>query len=733
MKRISLNDNWMFAKLPEGTLPEGRENLSMEAVSLPHTWYREEAPYHGLTLYRREITPEAGWGRAFLEFEGADQVCRVFVNGVYLGEHRGGYARFRFEIPQALFNTGKLLVEVALTNSLSPEVSPNFGDFTVFGGLYRNVNLLLTGEARFDYLYYGTDGLIARAVLDENGIGTVRVEPHTDGTGLEDRITYTLLAPDGSVAAKQTAGCTDASTLRVERPVLWNGKQNPALYRLQAQLIRDDQILDETALSLGFRRIAVNSREGLRLNGERLRLQGIAKHQDWGLSYNAVSSEQLDRDFDLIREIGANALRLSHYQHSQETYDRCDRDGLLTWAEIPMLKMTADPALQENAKQQLRELILQNLHHPAIFCWGIQNEIGMFRDAPFMHEACRELAALAKALDPDRLVTGANLYNVKFSSQLNRVTDMVGYNLYFGWYYGEMSDYSKYLDRFHAQCPEIPIGISEYGVDANPCLHAEEPKCKDYSEEFQALFHETVYPILQSKDYLWGSFVWNMFDFSSDRRNEGGVRGVNAKGLVSRDRALRKDAFYYYKAIWSDEPFLHLCASRFVRRARERIDVKVYTNLPSVTLWKDDVAVGSAENNGNGTVVFPAVALEPGVNRLQAVSGSWEDSCVFERVETPEESYQLPEESGGAVRNWFLSDDDTVKEGYYSIMDTAEDVLQGAHSVLEAYVPKLVEVLDRDLIPLGLSMKSILSRELKDDPDTMLRINEALHKIKKEL
>ena len=446
-----------------------------------------------------------------------------------------------------------------------------------------------------------------------------------------------------------------------------------------------------------------------------------------------MSREQIDEDFALIREIGANAIRLSHYQHPQHTYDRCDEDGLLCWAEVPMLKMTENGALYANIEQQLIELVLQNIHHPSIFCWGIQNEIGMFRDAPFMHEECRVLTALVKRLDPNRLVTAANLYNVKPASQLNAITDMVGYNLYFGWYYGEMPDYSKYLDNYHAQRPEMPLGISEYGVDCNVKLHSETPRVKDYSEEFQALWHETVYPVLQSKDYLWGSFIWNMFDFSSDRRSEGGVKYINGKGLVSHDRTLRKDAFYYYKAKWSAEPFVHLCASRFVRRARERIDVKIYTNLPRVTLWKDGEKIGIGENNGNGTVLLRDVALAPGINQLWAVSGDCEDRCLFERVEKPEESYRLPEESGGAVRNWFLSDDDTVKEGYYSIMDTAEDVLSGARSVLVRFVPSLVEVLDRDVIPLGLSMKSILSRELKNDPDTMLRINDALHQIKKEL
>lgn len=732
MNRISLNAGWQFIKLPRG-IPVERENLDWETVSLPHTWYREEDPYHGLVLYRREIGVGKAWKKAFLEFEGADQRCRVFVNGKEIGEHNGAYARFRFPVPEAALKSGELRIEALLDNRVSADVSPNFGDFTIFGGLYRNVNLLVTSEDHFDYCYYGTDGVIARAAVQDDGSGLLALEPHVCTEREDACILYTLTGPEGELAAESTAPAKESVSLRVPEPKLWNGKKAPELYTLRAELQIDGETADEAEIRVGFRTVSMSPDDGLRLNGEHIKLCGVAKHQDRAGVFSAVSGAQIDEDFDIIREIGANAVRLSHYQHPQHTYDRCDEDGLLCWAEIPMLKMTENGALYANAEQQLIELILQNIHHPSIFCWGIQNEIGMFRDAPFMHDECRVLTALAKRLDPNRLVTAANLYNVKPTSQLNAVTDMVGYNLYFGWYYGEMPDYSKYLDNYHAQRPEMPLGISEYGVDCNVKLHSETPRVKDYSEEFQALWHETVYPILQSKDYLWGSFIWNMFDFSSDRRSEGGVKFINGKGLVSYDRSLRKDAFFYYKAKWSDEPFVHLCASRFVKRCREKVDVKVYTNQRAVTLFVNGAEQGTLSNNGNGTVLFRDVALEQGENRLKAMSGELADSLIFERVETAEESYRLPEETSGPVRNWFLSDDDTVKEGYYSIMDTAEDVLSGARSVLVRFVPSLVEVLDRDVIPLGLSMKSILSRELKNDPDTMLRINDALHQIKKEL
>ncbi len=730
MERISFNQKWQFAKLPDGIFPATTEPV-WETVTLPHTWYSDGDPYQGLAVYRKTVTVDPAWRKAFLEFNGADQVCRVFVNGRSIGQHKGGYSRFRFPVPKEALKSGELHIEVCLTNSPNQEVSPNFGDFTVFGGLYRDVNLLITGEDHFDYCYYGTDGILARTDIGEDGSGTVLVEPHVCTEKKDAVIAYTLIGPDGHNVGGCSASIQETPLLTVSNPVLWNGKNGVGFYRLRAVLTVHDMAVDETTVRIGFRQISMSPDKGLRLNGRHVRIRGVAKHQDHSGVFSAVTERQIEEDFALIREIGANAVRLSHYQHAQYTYDLCDEGGYLVWAEIPMLRMTENTELCRNAEEQLRELILQNLHHPSIFCWGIQNEIAMFKDTPFMHEKCRELTNLAKSIDPNRLVTAANLNSVEPSSELNAITDMIGYNLYFGWYYGEMPDYSEYLDTFHEACPGMPLGISEYGVDANPSLHAEEPGVKDYSEEFQALFHETVYPILQSKDYLWGSFVWNMFDFSSARRSEGGVKFLNTKGLVNYDRSLRKDAFYYYKAVWSQEPFIHICSKRFVRRCREVINVKIYTNQPCITLLVNGVECMSLPNNGNGTVVFSAVMLQPGENVVHALCGDFHDACVFERVEEEERNYCLPDEEKGTVRNWFLGEEQTVREGYYSIMDSVGDVLNGARSVLEKFVPALLPALEQDQVPLTLSMKNLIPWVLKDEPDTISRIQEALQEIKK--
>ena len=733
MKKLSLNPNWKFRKLPGWTLdrlPDALPKEGWEEVSLPHTWYSDDDPYQGLTVYEKKVVRDPNWKKAFLSFEAADQQASVFINGCFAGSHRGGYSRFRLPVPEAVQNDSTWTIRVFAENSPNEEIAPSFGDFTVFGGLYRGADLLIKEENRFDCCYYGTDGLIVRAHLDEGGRGVLEAEPHTVCEAPDCRIVYTLTDEDGQTAATAEGGPDENVRLTVDTPKLWDGLGKAHLYTLDARLYTGQSVADQTAVRTGFRRVDISG-EGLTLNGRPYPLHGVARHQDRAGKFAAVSPEDIREDFSLIREIGANAVRLSHYQHPQAAYDCCDEMGLLCWAEIPMLKMTENKALMENAAQQLTELILQNIHHPSVFCFGIQNEIAMFRDAPFMHENCKQLHALVKALDGTRFSASANLYPLKASSKLNEITDLVGYNVYFGWYYGEMNDFGPYLDRFHLARPKLPLGISEYGVDANLALHAEEPKVKDYSEEYQALWHENVYPQIEARPWLWGSFVWNMFDFSSGRRNEGGQRFINAKGLVSHDRKTRKDAFYYYKARWSAEPFVHLCARRFQNRAQEKINVKCYTNQPSVRLRGNGELFGEAQAK-NGAVLFEDVPLAMGENFVEAVAGAYTDSASWRRVLSPDESYRLPDqEAGGPVRNWFLADDDMRKEGFFSIQNTAQELLDHPQTkaVLERYIPALVRFMtEKNVIPLGLALKSILSRDADEKLD-IKALNAELNRI----
>ena len=797
MHKIQINEGWQFNKIPDGNIRDlsgltgdskvvysdvissesdvmnapgvrdsvenaavgERENEALSdingaesfvTVTLPHTWYRDDDPYRGLVLYQKTIQIDPDWKHVFVDIPGADQHAVVLAEDRKIGEHRGAYGAFRCEIPKELLGNKEIKLRIFLTNVHDEGISPLTGDFTVFGGLYRGVNLLVTEhESFFDPTYYGTSGVILRTGIDGNtGILNAEIHARTDkeaeivaeitdpfGTLLTDVRSEEVDSESTNTHASGSINCSMVLTFRISDVILWNGKTAPNLYKVKMKFVRAGETLDEVELETGFRDITINADKGLFLNGEHIKINGVAKHQDFKGCFNAVSRENIDRDFELIDEIGANSVRLSHYQHPQYTYETADKKGYLVWAEIPMLKMTDSEELKADAEEQLRELILQNIHHPSIYCWGIQNEIGMFRDAEFMHEELKKMQQLSHELDPSRLVTAANLYTVKFKSKLNSVTDMIGYNIYFGWYYGEMQDYRDYLNRFHSERPEMPLGVSEYGVDANIRLHSEVPMVRDYSEEYQALYHETVYPIFESRDYLYGSYVWNMFDFHSGLRKEGGQENINAKGLVTYDRNARKDAFYYYKAKWSEEKFLHICSKRFVNRAKESIEIKVYTNLSDAVLYVDEKEFGSGTNDGNGRIVFSDVPLHEGENRIKVDAEGLTDECVFVRVDSEDENYRLPGNNAGqAVKNWFLSEDDVVREGYFSIKDTANDILENpdARAVLEKYLPELVKLMtEKDVIPLGLSMQSILSRDIPEGLD-LKELNRELNQIKNE-
>ncbi len=743
MFKSALNDNWTWTRLPGRSIEEFGEHWvdgsfteQKEAVCLPHTWYTEENPYRGPVLYERQVQVSEKSEHLFVDIPAAEQQAKVYVDDVLTASHRGGYSAFRAEVPKESLERGSFVLRILVSNEANQEISPLAGDFAVYGGLYRGVNLIQTKAAHFDYLYYGTDGVIARTELTEaDGMRTGHVfcEPHVVAPQ-GAQIRYVIRTEDGTPVVSGTFPADQSAVLSVENPALWNGRGEAHLYLLEADLLVNGTVTDSVTKKIGFRSIHLDAGRGFFLNGKHVRLNGVAKHQDTEGKWNAVSDPDIDRDFDLIDEIGANAVRLSHYQHPQHAYDVADERGYLVWAEIPMLKMPDRKEVFENAELQLKELILQNLHHPSIFCWGIQNEIGMYRDEPYMYGELRRMKEIAKRLDPSRPVACANLYTVKAASGLNSITDLVGYNVYFGWYYGKMQDYDAFLDRLHAARPELPLGMSEYGVDANPCLHSETPMVRDYSEEYQALYHESVYPIFKSKSYLWGTFVWNMFDFASPMRREGGVLNRNLKGLVSFDRTVRKDSFYYYKAQWSKEPFVHICSGRFFRRCSKEIDVKIYTNEETVTLYRNGRQYATEKNTGSGVVLFEHVPLQDGANSLEAVGNGPvcpKDSCSIIRTKEPDASYQLKDGGAGSmVRNWFLQDNDIVREGYFSIENTANEILQNpeAKRVLMKYAPQLVRTMtERDVIPLGLSLRSILSRG--GDEIDQAALNKALNQV----
>ena len=729
------HENWFFQKCP-AALPDPAAWAGGAAVTLPHTWYADGDYYRGDALYQKKFTlPLKAGQHAFLRFHGVDKVCHVYLNGRKIGAHAGAYTVFAVELTGAL-QPGENLLSVAVNNETGETVSPLSGDFTCFGGIHRKVELIVTGEAHFPLLYWGAPGVELRAQMQgETGVLLAAV-PASESEPLPAGLTVRYTVADNAGQAVAAADAAPGETARLELPAAhrWDGLRDPYLYTVTAELCRGGDVLDAVALRTGFRTVRLDAEKGFFLNGEHLKLRGVAKHQDTAGVFSAAGEEHWRQDIDLICEVGANAVRLSHYPHPQPVYDLCDERGLVVWAEIPVLKLTPDDALLQNAQNQLREMIYQNLHHPSVCFWGVQNEIAIFGDKPYMAGRVQRLNELAHALDPDRLTVSANLNSVAPDSALNRITDATTYNLYFGWYYGKTGDLGPFLDEFHRQNPAMPLGVSEYGADANPAFHSDAPQVNDYSEEFQALYHETVYPVMAARDFVWGTFVWNMFDFVSAIRNAGGVRARNIKGLVTFDRATCKDAFYYYKAIWSAEPFVHIAARRYRNRAAEAIDVKVYTNQKTVSLTAAGITRTAPVQNGSA--VFTGLPLAMGDNCLTARAGTCTDEVVFTRAEQPDPSYVFVDENPGLnVRNWFLDEAEEARlfpADAYSVRDKLSALLACPEvlPLVETMQPKIAKLMRE--APDTFTLEQVIKHEKPDVPDEEIKqLNIALTRIPK--
>ena len=693
MKQIlNWNGGWTFSKDPEKRF-DPAVPFGGAPVTLPHTWYTDEDPYQGDAVYEKIFSLRtAADQHVFLRFDGVDKECEIYLNGKSIGGHQGGYTRFAVELTEAL-TEGENRLNVRVNNEKGETVSPLSGDFTLFGGIYRKAEMWVTEDAWFDPTYFGTEGVIFRTAIREDGTGAITAEPHIGGKAEGLRIRCTLTDPDGKTAAQTEGPAGEILRMEITAPRRWNGLQDPALYTAGAALYRDGKLLDEVCLRVGFRSIGLDPEKGFFLNGAHLKLHGVAKHQDTAGVFSATTAEHWKQDMAIVREIGANTIRLSHYPHAQGVYDLCDEMGLVVWAEIPMLKMTSNPALLENTKKQLQEMILQNMHHPGICFWGVQNEIGIFGQKPWMPDGVRALNDLAHELDSDRFTASANENSTLPDSELEGITDAQTHNVYYGWYYGKMQDHADFLDEFHRINPEVPLGISEYGVDCNPVFHSETPKVNDYTEEYQALYHETVYPYMAERDFVWGSYIWNMFDFVSAIRNAGGVKARNIKGLVTHDRQTRKDAFYYYKAQWSTEPFVHIAGKRFANRTGETMTVKAYSNLKELTLRSGELT--ETRRSDTGVFRFENVPIRPEGSKVTVSGGNREDRAVFTRVEEADSRYIFVDTNAGLnVRNWFVDEQEEARmfpEDAYSLRNKMEDLAANPQvmAVIDRMTPKL--------------------------------------------
>jgi len=664
---INFNAKWSFTKMADAVPSE--INPKWDFVNIPHCWNAIDGQDGGNDYYRGTAYYAKSFLKAdlpqndlyYLEIEGANSSADVYLNGKKLAHHDGGYSTWRVNLTEDLKESNLLVI--AVDNSANETVYPQMADFTFYGGLYRDVNIIGVNKSHFDLDYYGTPGLAVTPEICGKD-AKVKIEAFVTNGQLGQTLRYTIFASCGCEVAKAEVNDTQV-TLDIPDVHLWNGIKDPYLYTAKVELIEDGVVLDTVSTRFGCRTFEIDPERGFILNGEEYALRGVSRHQDrWGLG-NALLPEHHKEDIDLICEVGCTTIRLAHYQHDQYFYDLCDEKGLVIWAEIPYISKHM-PTGRENTISQMKELITQNYNHPSIVVWGLSNEISIGGSDDDLLENHRILNDLCHEMDKTRLTTIAAVSMCKMDDPYLQIPDVVSYNHYFGWYGGDTDMNGPWFDKFHEMHPNIPIGCSEYGCEALN-WHTSEPKQGDYTEEYQAYYHEELIKQLYTRKYMWATHVWNMFDFGADARNEGGEDGQNHKGLVTFDRKYKKDSFYAYKAWLSDEPFVHLCGKRYIDRVEDVTKVTVYSNLPEVELFANGESLGkiTAEDH-----FFYFDVKNVGETELVAVAGDCKDKSIIRKVEEFNEEYRLKEK--GAILNWF---DVEEPEGYFSLNDKMGDIM----------------------------------------------------------
>ncbi len=741
---LNINDNWLFLKnvheAPAFMPQQG------EKIKLPHTWNAEDGTdggndyFRGTCCYAKRIIkselPKSD--KYFLEINGANSSADVYMNGKRLSHHDGGYSTFRVDITSWLREDNCLIVLV--DNSPNDTVYPQTADFTFYGGLYRDVNIICVPDTHFELLEYGTPGIKVTATPSEN-IYAVKIETRVVNLRADDKILYEIFDSDGQ-SISEDISLNNEEKLIVNNPHLWHGTKDPYLYKASVSVVRSGEKIDEVSTLFGCRSYKIDPQRGFILNGEEYQLRGVSRHQDrLGLG-NAILPEHHIEDMELISEMGANTIRLAHYQHDKFFYDLCDKFGMVSWAEIPYISRHMHGG-NENAINQMKELITQCYNHPSIVVWGLSNEITMDGASdPDLIRQHRELNDLVHRMDPIRPTTIACLSMCSIDEEYVHIPDVVSYNHYFGWYGGELDQYGDWFDNFHKKYPDTPIGISEYGYEALN-WHNSNPDAGDYSEEYQAKYHEELIKQLFSRKYLWATHVWNMFDFGADARAEGGENGQNHKGLVTFDRKYKKDAFYAYKAWLSKEPFVHICSKRYVDRVENVTKVTVYSNQPEVELIIGRETVGKIKSEDH---FFRFEVPNIGETKLIAVAGNIKDECIIKKVDSPNPNYILREQ--GAVLNWF---DITERDGYFSLNDKIgliSDSVKGKkfiNGLINNLSKRLGEnsnstdgILGKDMIKMinsfsVLRFTSMLAMfNIHFTKEELLEMNERLNKIEKQ-
>ena len=631
--------NWLFTDLAG----------NQTKLDLPHTWNALDGQDGGddykrgtCTYQTQAAAPKFDKEKevVYLQFHGVNASAKVVFNGKEVVKHDGGYSTFRVDITDLLKENNDILVEV--DNSKNDRVYPQMADFTFYGGIYRNVEFFVVPKEHFDLAYCGSYGLKITPAVD-GAKATVKVETFIKAeAGAEVEITLVDAAGKTVATGKGTN-----VTLNVDNPHLWNGVADPYLYKVIAVLKRDDVELDRVESSCGIRTIKFDPKTGFYLNGKAYNLHGVSRHQDWKGIGNAINTDNMDLDMALIKEMGANTIRLAHYQHDQYFYDLCDKEGMIVWAEIPYISHHM-PGGNANTLSQMEELIAQNYNHPCIVTWGISNEITIkVTHKQDMLNNHKVLQKFVNEMDPTRPTTMACYAVCGPFNPVTKITDIVAWNLYLGWYVPFLWLNDLWIGFYHFVYPNRCLGYSEYGAEGMPNLHSERPKRGDNTEEYQNIYHEFMLECFKRHPHMWGTYIWNMFDFAADARNQGGEPGMNHKGMVTFDRKLKKDCFYLYKAYWNKkDPFVYIAGRRFVYRKNNAQEITVYSNQKEVSLYQNGKLV--ATKQGENVFKFK-VTLKDGNNQLEVKAGKCKDQAMIVRTDVPHPEYVVQKVD---TKNW---------------------------------------------------------------------------------
>lgn len=672
-KEVLFHEDYIFQK--EGVT---------ELVTLPHTWNAIDGQsasdyYRGSCTYTKEFPkPELiEQQQLYLEINGANSNSKVIFNKKELAYHEGGYSTYRVNLTEALQEENELTIEV--DNRANDSVYPQKADFTFYGGLYRDVKLLTVSKNHFDLDYYGGKGFYITPELKENH-ANIRFDAYVKGVAEQIIVSVSELGEitlepgdweQQSLYSENTEGLQYfTGSVVIENPHLWNGLEDPFLYEATAKLIVNGEEVDQVSSKFGCRTYHFDPEKGFFLNGKSYPLRGVSRHQDRLGVGNALTKEMHEEDMDLILSVGANSIRLAHYQHDQYFYELCDEKGIVSWAEIPYITVHMEGG-RENTISQMKELILQNYNHSSIICWAMSNEITLQGVTEDLMENHQILNDMIHAMDPSRVSAMANLFLLETDNPLVELPDIRGYNLYYGWYVGEVEDNDTFFDTFHKEHPNTVIGLTEYGADSVISLQSPKPEKGDYTESYMALYHEHMLQMISERPYLWGTYVWNMFEFAAAGRDEAGDPGKNHKGLITFDRKQKKDAYYIYKAWWSKEPFVHLCGSRYVDRLEPVTEIKVYSNQKKVTLYVDGVLAGEQQ----GEHIFKFQIPISKEHKIKAVGGDLEnlvDEMIIRKVEQPNPSYFM---DATKVRNWFEEvPEEEADDNFLSLNSTMAEI-----------------------------------------------------------